>query len=247
MRKLAAGNWKMNGLKADGVALAGEIAQRAKAEKLGCDILICPPAPLLFPVGAVLAGSPVALGAQNCHANEKGAHTGEVAAPMLTDAGCSYVILGHSERRADNGESDAVVRAKTVAAHKAGLIAIVCIGETLQGRDAGETLAVVSRQLAGSLPDGLDAKGLVIAYEPVWAIGTGRTPTIAQVAEVHAHIRQTLKGRVGDSDAVRILYGGSVKPSNAQELMNMPNVDGALVGGASLVAADFWAIAQACS
>jgi triosephosphate isomerase (TIM) len=246
MQKLVAGNWKMNGLKADGLALARDIATRASADKPGCELLLCPPATLLIPIAGALAGRAVALGAQNCHHAEKGAHTGEISAAMLKDAGCSYVILGHSERRTDQGESDAQVRAKAVAAHATGLIALICVGETLAQRDAGETLAVIARQLAGSLPDDLDAARLVIAYEPVWAIGTGRTPTTAQVAEVHGHIRLELTKKVKDAASVRILYGGSVKPSNAVELMAVLNVDGALVGGASLVAADFWEIVRAC-
>ncbi|HEY3916342.1 MAG TPA: triose-phosphate isomerase [Stellaceae bacterium] len=246
MHKLAAGNWKMNGLRADGLALARDILARARHEPPACDLLLCPPATLLAPVAGVLSGSAVALGGQNCHEKEKGAHTGEISAAMLKDAGCTYVILGHSERRADQGETDAQVRAKVVAARAAGLAALVCIGETLAQRDAGETLAVVSRQLSGSLPDGLDATGLVVAYEPVWAIGTGRTPTVAQVAEVHSHIRRALLGKVKDAATIRILYGGSVKPANARELMTARDVDGALVGGASLVADDFWAIVRAC-
>ena len=246
MRKLAAGNWKMNGLRADGVALAKELAARAAREKIASEILICPPATLLFPVAAVLDASGIALGAQNCHAEQKGAHTGEIGAAMLRDVGCTYVILGHSERRAEQGESDAVVCAKVEAARAAGLSAIVCIGETLAERDAGHTLAVVERQLQGSLPTGLNPAELVIAYEPVWAIGTGRTPTADQVAEVHRHIRRLLATRVAEPAAVRILYGGSVKPANAKELMSISNVDGALVGGASLVAEDFWAIVKAC-
>jgi triosephosphate isomerase (TIM) len=246
MRKLAAGNWKMNGLKGDGLALARAIVARARQGAPACDLLLCPPATLLAPVAEAIAGSNVALGGQNCHAAEKGAHTGEISAPMLKDAGCSYVILGHSERRVDQGESDADVQAKTVAAYKVGLCSIVCIGETLAQRDAGETLAVIARQIAGSLPDGLDSRALVIAYEPVWAIGTGRTPTVEQVADVHGHIRRLLAGKATDPAAVRILYGGSVKPSNAKELMSVANVDGALVGGASLIAADFWAIVEAC-
>jgi len=246
MHKLAAGNWKMNGLKADGLALARDIVGRAKQKSLSCDLLLCPPATLLAPVADVIAGSTVALGGQNCHAASSGAHTGEISAPMLKDAGCAYVILGHSERRTDQGETDAQVNAKVVAAHKAGLCSIVCIGETLAQRDGGETLAVIARQIAGSLPEGLDSTSLVIAYEPVWAIGTGRTPTVEQVAEVHGHIRRLLAGTAKDAAAVRILYGGSVKPSNARELMSVKDVDGALVGGASLVAADFWAIAEAC-
>lgn len=247
MRKLVAGNWKMNGLKADGLALVKELAARAARENLGCELLVCPPATLLHPIGETLKGTPIALGAQNCHAQPKGAHTGEIAAVMLADASCTYVILGHSERRADQAESDAVVREKVLAARQAGLVAIVCVGETLQERDAGNTLDVVGRQLRGSLPDGLSAAALVIAYEPVWAIGTGRTPTTAQVAEAHDHIRRVLGAQVRDSAGVRILYGGSVKSANAQELMSVADVDGALVGGASLVAEDFWQIAKACS
>jgi len=246
-RKLVAGNWKMNGRRADGLKLAEEIAQRARAAGtgLGCELLICPPATLLAPIGEGLAGSPVALGGQDCHAEEKGARTGDVSAEMLKDLRCRYVIVGHSERRADHGESDAAVRAKAAAARRAGLVAIVCVGETEAERDAGRTLEVVGRQLAGSLPEGMSATTAVIAYEPVWAIGTGRTPTTADVAAVHAHIRERLAGLVADPEAVRVLYGGSVKPSNARELMAVDNVDGALVGGASLVAADFWAIAEA--
>ena len=247
MRKLAAGNWKMNGLKADGLALARDIVGRAKRQSLTCDLLLCPPATLLAPVAEAIAGSSVALGGQNCHAASSGAHTGEISAPMLKDAGCSYVILGHSERRTDQGETDAEVQAKVVAVHKVHLCSIVCIGESLAQREAGETLAVIERQIAGSLPEGLDSNALVIAYEPVWAIGTGRTPTVEQVAEVHSHIRRLLATKAKDPAAVRILYGGSVKPDNARELMSVADVDGALVGGASLVAADFWAIAEACS
>jgi triosephosphate isomerase len=246
MRKLAAGNWKMNGLTADGLALARDIVGRAWQAAPACDLLLCPPATLLAPVAAAIAGSGVALGGQNCHAASSGAHTGEISAAMLKDAGCAYVILGHSERRSDQGETDAQVQAKVVAADNVHLCSIVCIGETLAQRDGGQTLAVIARQIAGSLPEGLDAKSLVIAYEPVWAIGTGRTPTLEQVAEVHGHIRRLLGAKTKDAASVRILYGGSVKPGNAKELMSVPDVDGALVGGASLIAADFWAIAEAC-
>jgi triosephosphate isomerase len=252
VRKLVAGNWKMNGLKADGTSLARELAHRAVAahraagEHLRCELLVCPPATLLMAVGDVLEGSGIALGGQDCHTKQKGPHTGDISAAMLKDAGSRYVILGHSERRADHGESDETVRAKVSAAHEAGLVAIVCVGETLAERDAGKTLGVVSRQLAGSLPAGLDPGTVVIAYEPVWAIGTGRTPTVAEVAQVHAHIRAALAGRVAGAEAVRLLYGGSVKASNAKELLAIPNVDGALVGGASLDAKEFWAIAEAC-
>ena len=247
MRKLAAGNWKMNGLKADGLALARDIVGRAKRQSLTCDLLLCPPATLLAPVAEAIAGSSVALGGQNCHAASSGAHTGEISAPMLKDAGCAYVILGHSERRTDQGETDAEVQAKVVAVHKVHLCSIVCIGETLAQRDAGETLAVIERQIAGSLPEGLDSNALVIAYEPVWAIGTGRTPTVGEVAEVHDFMRKTLAIRfAGEAAGIRLLYGGSGKPSNAAELLAVSNVNGALIGGASLKATDFLAIAGAC-
>jgi triosephosphate isomerase len=245
MRKLVAGNWKMNGLAADGLALARGLVRLAASEPLACDLLLCPPATLTMAVRDVLAGSSVFLGGQDCHTRPHGAHTGDLSAAMLRDAGCSHVILGHSERRTDHHESDALIRAKVKAAREAGLVAILCLGETAQQRDAGQTLAVVARQLAGSLPDGMGPAQLVIAYEPVWAIGTGRTPTAADVAAVHAHIRAELKGKVAAPAEIRLLYGGSVKPGNAAELLHVANVDGALVGGASLVAADFWAIAKA--
>ena len=247
MRKLIAGNWKMNGLKADGLALARALVARVAAgDPPDCALAVCPPATLLVPIADTLRGSGIALGAQDCHAEAKGAHTGDVSAAMLKDAGCTYVIVGHSERRADHSESDAVVQAKAKAAHAAGLVPILCVGETLAERDAGETLAVVRRQFQGSVPEGLKALQITIAYEPVWAIGTGRTATAAQVEEVHACIRELLEARVKDGAEVPILYGGSVKPSNALELLGVANVDGALVGGASLNAADFWGIAQAC-
>jgi triosephosphate isomerase len=248
LRKLIAGNWKMNGLKADGLALASDLKQRLQRDQLGCDLLVCPPATLVMAVAGALAGSAIAVGGQDCHTGRSGAHTGDIAAAMLKDAGCSHVILGHSERRTDHHESDALVRTKVEAARQAGLVAILCIGETAQQRDAGQALEVVAGQLAGSLPDGLTAAQLVIAYEPVWAIGTGRTPTVADVAAVHGHIRAQLKARrLADAAAVRLLYGGSVKPENARELLHVPDVDGALVGGASLKAADFWAIAVAAA
>ncbi len=254
-RKLIAGNWKMNGLRESGVALAEELGARARAAgPLGCDLLVCPPAPLLAPVGEALRGSAIALGGQDCHPEASGAHTGEVSAGMLADAGCRYVIVGHSERRADHGESDDLVRAKAEAAGAAGLVPIVCVGETAEQRGAGRTLAVIEAQVTGSLPRGLvgelagelSGQDLVVAYEPVWAIGSGQTATPADVAEVHGHIRALL-GRLlgaGPAGAVRILYGGSVKPDNAAELLAVAEVDGALVGGASLKAGDFWAIAQ---
>ena len=247
MRKLVAGNWKMNGLKADGLALARALVLRAAAgDPPECELAVCPPATLVGAVGETLRGSGIALGGQDCHAESSGAHTGDIAAVMLRDLGCTYVIVGHSERRANHGESDAQVRAKAKAARGAGLIPILCIGETLAERDAGEALDVVERQLAGSLPDGLKDEQIVIAYEPVWAIGTGRTPTTDDVAAVHACIRKILKDRVKNGAGARVLYGGSVKPANALELLGVANVDGALVGGASLNAADFWAIAQHC-
>jgi triosephosphate isomerase len=244
-RKLIAGNWKMNGQRADGLALAREVAARAAdLGRSAPEILICPPATLIALIAETLAGTAVLLGGQDCHAKPSGAHTGDIAAPMLADLGCRYVIVGHSERRTDHGETSAAVRAKAEAALAAGLSAIVCIGETLAERDAGRTLEVIKTQLAGSLPAGATAANTVVAYEPVWAIGTGRTATTAQVAEVHTLIRHELAGRVRDADGVRILYGGSVKPSNATELLAVRDVDGALVGGASLKADDFMAIAR---
>jgi triosephosphate isomerase len=244
-RKLVAGNWKMNGLKADGLALAREVARRAASEPPGAELVVCPPATLLSLAADALAGSGVGLGGQDCHTRPAGAHTGDISAPMLRNAGCSHVILGHSERRLEHHESDALVRAKAKAARGAGLVVILCIGETAQQRDNGHTLQVVTRQLAGSVPEGLSAAELVIAYEPVWAIGTGRTPSIGDIAAVHAHIRAELARRVADPAALRVLYGGSVKPGNARALLQSPEIDGALVGGASLVADDFWAIAKA--
>ena len=246
MRKLCAGNWKMNELRREAADLAAALAARAKTEAAPCDLVVCPPATALAAVAAALAGSVIALGAQDCHAADKGAHTGDISAPMLKDAGCRFVILGHSERRADHGESDALVRAKCEAARRAGLAVILCVGETLGEREAGRTLEIVGRQLAQSCPEGIPPAEFAIAYEPIWAIGTGRTPTVTQVEEVHAHIRGALAPKMALPAEVRILYGGSVKPDNAAELMRARNVDGALVGGASLVADDFWAIARAC-
>jgi triosephosphate isomerase len=241
VRPLIAGNWKMHGSRAEAAALAGAV--REGAAGLGADLLVCPVFLHIVEVAAMLAGSAVAVGAQDCHAAAKGAHTGDVAAPMLRDAGASHVILGHSERRADHGETDAVVRAKVKAALAAGLVPVVCVGETEAERLAGEAEAVVGRQLAGSLPDGFSG---VVAYEPVWAIGTGRTPTEADIAAIHAAIRRLLVARFGAAGgAMRVLYGGSVKPGNAKAILALPDVDGALVGGASLVAADFLAIARA--
>ncbi len=245
-RKLIAGNWKMNGLRHSAAVLAGALAERARAAgPLAWDPLICPPAILLGPVGAALHGSAVALGGQDCHPAQSGAHTGDISAEMLADAGCRYVIVGHSERRADHGEGDAEVRVKAEAAAAAGLVPIVCVGETAAQRGAGEALRVIEAQVTGSLPRAMVGADMVIAYEPVWAIGTGQTATPADVAQVHGHIRGLLArllGGAGAAGAVRILYGGSVKPANAAELLAVADVDGALVGGASLDAEDFWAI-----
>ena len=249
IRPLIAGNWKMNGLKASmaefEAMLAGAPAVAGKA-----DLLVCPPATLI----AAFAGTArvshskaLAVGAQDCHPKASGAHTGDISAEMLADAGASAVIVGHSERRADHGESDALVRQKAEAAWRAGLVAIVCIGETQAHRDARQTLDICGSQLKGSLPDGATAARLVVAYEPVWAIGTGLTPTAGDVEQIHKFIRQTLIVRFsGEGANIRILYGGSVKPSNAAELMAVANVNGALIGGASLKAADFLAIAADC-
>ncbi|WOI55172.1 triose-phosphate isomerase [Palleronia sp. LCG004] len=242
-RKLAAGNWKMNGLSDHLGEIAALIGSHGDAT---CEILICPPATLVAPMAAH-AGSRIAVGGQDCHAEANGAHTGDISAEMLRDAGATYVITGHSERRADHGESDEAVRAKTEAGWKAGLVVILCIGETLDQREAGETLSVIDGQLAGSVPEGATGDNLVIAYEPVWAIGTGKVPSVEQIAEVHDHIRKTLSERfgTGTADAVRLLYGGSVKPGNASEIFAVDNVDGALVGGASLKADDFGGIISA--
>ncbi|MEL3891031.1 triose-phosphate isomerase [Ferrovibrio sp. MS7] len=244
-KPLIAGNWKMNGALAAAEAEARALAARVGAEKPAAELALCPPATLIAALSGWLSGSGIAVGGQDCHAKASGAHTGDIAAEMLKEAGASMVIVGHSERRTDHGETDAAVKAKAAAAHRAGLIAIVCLGETLAQRDGGETLKVVASQLRGSLPDDASAANTVIAYEPVWAIGTGRTPTLEQVAEVHALIRQELRARFDDGAGFRILYGGSVKPDNAKALMAVADVDGALVGGASLKAADFWPIVAA--
>jgi len=246
-RPLVAGNWKMNGLKASASVLT-EIQEGFVASlRSKVDLAICPPATLIAQMADQAEGSGVAIGGQDCHPRPSGAFTGDLSAEMLADAGATCVLVGHSERRQYHAETDADVSAKAVAAHRAGLVAIVCVGETREEREAGRTLDVVRRQLAGSIPEGSDGRNLIVAYEPVWAIGTGLTPTSADVAEVHAAIRASLGELVGpgEQNEVRILYGGSVKPSNAAELMAVANVDGALVGGASLVAADFLGIAAA--
>jgi triosephosphate isomerase len=237
LQQLIAGNWKMNGLRAEALALAGALRSGA-----ACDMLVCPPATVLAAVADALRGSSVMVGGQDCHPDPSGAHTGDVSAPMLRDAGAGWVILGHSERRQDHHETDQQVYAKVAAAHAAGLQTIVCVGETEQERTAGQANTVVARQLAGSLPP--DYTG-VVAYEPIWAIGTGRTATEADVLEMHAAIRSDLVARQGpNGTAIRILYGGSVKPGNATALLALPEVGGALIGGASLDAAAFLAIAS---
>lgn len=245
IRPLVAGNWKMNGL----AAAAGEVKALREAlagplSGIAADVMIAPPATLIGHLHSATQDSPIQLAGQDCHAKASGAHTGDISAEMLKDAGAAAVIVGHSERRADHGEIDPIVRAKAEAGYRAGLLAIVCVGETRAEREAGHTLDVVGGQLAGSVPDGATPENTVVAYEPVWAIGTGRTPSAADVAEVHAHIRSALVAALGTGAAgVRILYGGSVKPDNAAVLLALPDVDGALVGGASLTAASFLAIA----
>ena len=243
--KLAAGNWKMNGTRG---SLSELRAIAAGAATATCQVAVCPPATLIAAAADAVAGTAVVIGGQDCHTAAKGAHTGDVAAEMIADAGGKMVIVGHSERRTDHGETDAVVRAKAEAAWRAGLVAILCIGETKEERLGGQTEVVLSRQIAGSVPDGATADKLVIAYEPVWAIGTGLTPSDDDIAAAHAHIRGELAKRLGkEADAVRILYGGSVKPDNAKTIMALAGVDGALVGGASLKAADFLVIVAACN
>lgn len=243
MRQLIAGNWKMNGMRAEALALAASL--RDGAAGLLCDLLVCPPATVLRDVATALDGSPVLVGGQDCHMVDSGAHTGDVSGPMLRDAGAGWVIVGHSERRADHGETDPIVLAKAAAATGAGLVPIICVGEVEAHRLSGRAEVVVASQVDGSVPPGFAG---AVAYEPVWAIGTGRSATEADVAAMHAVIRATLLDKLGEAGrAVRILYGGSVKPGNAAALLALPEVGGALVGGASLVAGDFLAIARAAT
>ena len=243
MRKLVAGNWKMNGTRADLSELQA-IVQAHPAP--GVDIVICPPATLLFQATQMTAGHAPDIGAQDCHPAASGAHTGDISAPMIADTGATAVIVGHSERRETYNETNDLIRAKACAAHAAGLTAIICVGETLAERDAGQTLQVIGDQLAGSTPDSATSTNTVIAYEPVWAIGTGKIPTLDQIGEVHDFIREFLTARLESAALdLRILYGGSVKPTNAAEIFAVPNVDGALVGGASLSNADFTPIIKA--
>jgi triosephosphate isomerase (TIM) len=243
VRPLVAGNWKMNGTRSalDQIKAMAEGVQGPLSEKV--DALICPPATLLYVSTALCTDSPLLIGAQDCHQDQAGAHTGDLSAEMIADCFGTHVIVGHSERRSDHAETDHLVRAKAQAAYGAELVAIICIGETADERKAGQTLEILKRQLAGSLPDSATADNTVIAYEPVWAIGTGLTPTVDDVEKAHAFMRAELVGRfAGEGQKMRILYGGSVKPSNAKELMAVKNVDGALIGGASLKASDFLAI-----
>ena len=242
---LIAGNWKMNGLK-PALEEARKLATLIEGgPHLRCDVALCPPATLLAAMSAELAGSAIATGGQDCHPAAGGAHTGDLSAPMLADAGASYVIVGHSERRTNHGESNALVKAKALAGIGAGLVPIICVGEKQSEREAGQAEIVIEEQLAGSVPDILDPN-FVIAYEPVWAIGTGLTPTVADIAAMHGSIRSQLVARFGEKGrGVPILYGGSLKPSNAVEILGIPEVDGGLVGGASLLSSDFYAIISA--
>jgi triosephosphate isomerase len=247
MPQLIAGNWKMHCMAAEAVALAKDVAAGAQgiigAGGIAADLVVCPTALHVAAVSQALRGSAVAVGGQDCHQARQGAHTGDIAAPMLRDAGASWVILGHSERRQDHGETDELVREKTLAAVEAGLTPIVCVGETADQRSGGQETEIVGWQLAGSLPKPFTG---VVAYEPIWAIGTGKTATDQDVAIMHAFIREELVRQFGDAgQTIRILYGGSVKPANAAALLAVPNVGGALVGGASLKADEFLAIARA--
>lgn len=244
-RPLIAGNWKMNGLMKD-LQVIETVSDRAAEGDLLADIIICPPAHLIAPALAATGGRSVRIGAQDCHPGASGAHTGDISAEMIADAGATAVIVGHSERRADHGETDVLVAQKVDACHRAGLIAIVCVGETAGQRNAGLTEAVVLRQLASSVPKASNASNTVIAYEPVWAIGSGLVATPEAIARTHAAVRQALADRFADGSNIRILYGGSVKPDNASEILGIENVNGALVGGASLKAEDFLGIISAC-
>ncbi len=247
IRPLVAGNWKMNGIDSSLAELGALREQLAEAPVAEADVMVCPPATLLSRAVEILAGTDVALGGQDCHPLPSGAHTGDISAEMLADAGATAVIVGHSERRIDHGENDALVKAKALAAYRADLTAIICIGETEAERRDGETLDVLKRQIQGSVPEEARAANTVMAYEPVWAIGSGLTPTLDDVAKVHGFIREVLGRLLGqaESEATRILYGGSVKPTNAAELLFVPDVNGALVGGASLKTTDFYGILAA--
>ncbi|SCA55054.1 Triosephosphate isomerase [Candidatus Terasakiella magnetica] len=248
-RPLIAGNWKMNGLRADARRLAVEIGTlRQFKPDAAFDLLVCPPFTVLEAVSQMIENTGVYLGAQTCHVAEKGAHTGDISAAMVADSGCSHVILGHSERRTNHAETNDQVNAQAKAAHEQSLIAIICVGETEAERESGKALEVVAEQVKASVPDDSSYGNTVIAYEPVWAIGTGKVATPDDVQEVHANIRKVLAEKLGqeEADGIRILYGGSMKPENAKELLALGDVDGGLIGGASLKAEDFWAIAQSC-
>lgn len=249
-RKLIAGNWKMNGLRADGLALARDLCARVAKNQgqLTCDVGIFPPVTLIASVAEAAAKSSVIVGGQDCHAAAKGAHTGDVSASMLADSGAKAVILGHSERRTNHHETNAQIQAKTLAALGAGLMPIVCIGETEAQHAAGQTLAVLQEQLSGSLPQQLEVGRLVVAYEPVWAIGTGKTPTIQNIADIHGALRAYIAKQWGQpmATSLQVLYGGSVSPDNAAEIMALGDVDGGLVGGASLDVQKFWSIITSC-
>lgn len=246
MPKLIAGNWKMNGLRASAKELASGLAAKVGSRDALPDVAICPPGPLIPPVLKAVDGSAIGVGGQDCHANTTGAHTGDTSATLLADLGCSYVIVGHSERRADHDETDAQVKAKAEAALAAGLVAIVCVGETEAEREAGQTEDVVGRQIDGSMPTGGTPDTVIIAYEPVWAIGTGKTPSLEDIGAIHGFIRNRALASHTLGAGLRILYGGSVKPSNAAEILAIEGVDGALVGGASLTVDDFWGIIDVC-
>jgi len=243
-RPLIAGNWKMNCLGSEGLSLAHAISERVGPGPLALDLVLFPPVTLISRVAEALVGSTVAVGGQDCHCGTDGAHTGDISAEMLADAGCSYVIVGHSERRRDHRETDVLVCRKAAAAHRAGLVAVVCVGESEAEYLAGDTLSVASRQVAESVPEKAGAANTVVAYEPVWAIGTGRTPTLKEITRAHERIRQVLAKHCGDQGNIRILYGGSVNAENSSEIMTLPDVDGALVGGASLDADEFWSICR---
>ncbi|MCP4395236.1 MAG: triose-phosphate isomerase [Alphaproteobacteria bacterium] len=242
-RTLIAGNWKMNGLTTDGVALAQKLSRMAGSTKeFNCDILICPPATLISNIKHIIIDTDIMIGGQDCHAEQKGAHTGDISAVMLKDIKCEYVIVGHSERRADHNENNEMVKHKAAAAHEAGLKAIICIGETEEENENGKTLEVLKKQITESTPDSATHENTVIAYEPVWAIGTGKTPTIGDIADTHKAIREYVEKTIGNSAAVQLLYGGSVNPDNARSILSLEDVDGALVGGASLKIEQFTSI-----
>jgi len=246
-RKLIAGNWKMNGHRAEAVALVDALLDKRRATPdFSAELLVCPPATMLDRIGQHLAGGPIELGAQDCHPEPSGAFTGDYSAAMVKDLGVSHIIVGHSERRSGHRESNELVRAKAEAALAQGLTAIVCVGESEPERQAGKAISVVCAQVSGSLPKGAAPDTLIIAYEPIWAVGSGRIPTQDEVVEMHSAIRRCLRNALGShADGVRILYGGSVKPCNAHDFLELPDVDGCLVGGASLKADEFWAIALA--